>query len=652
MIAEKIPNKSAFGHKGFTLPVRYVARDDASGTGKEKPSLMGQVNLDVNIDTAEDREFLAMVMNKTAERAKRLKANPISHWTINWIEGEHPNQEQIAHVVKKSMETLGMQNCQAFWVLHQDTDNEHVHLIINRALPDGNIVKEPRRDFLLMDHKMRELEIQQGWKHANGPWVVRQGSEGEKHVVRMPRKERRELGLLKEDKTTPAARHARHHQAVPSFQAWVATAPAESLAATLRRPGATWQSVHKTLAVYGLCIGPRNQGDKSGFVLTSMIGDRTLSAKASQMGRWAGRGQLEKKLGPFEKADNINRSDQARDDYGRFLERFQRGLEGKWERKKPGQESGWILQDHKGHRHDAEYQAVREARRVERAMAREDLHRRFREEQESRRRMRKESREKLREKHQLERLQLRDTLQQKRKELVQGLHGTEARLALSLYAFEAAKMREALQKRQASERQALLQERLALTGHSISKGYVWREWLETQAEAGDPAAQAALRGIRYLEQRDNSQKRNGIEGEEITSFAPVLTELQADIDLKHTKIIYRNSSGVAVFTDTGPRIDVHEPHETSLEAALRVAAQKYGGKVDITGSAEFREQAARIATRLGITVLDADLAEIVADEKDKSFKERIVGQNIQAGSANLPRQEDQHEHPEIGADLE
>lgn len=617
MIAEKIPNKSSFGRKGFTLPIRYVARDEVD-SGKEIPILMGQVNLDMDINTAEDRELMAMVMNTTAQRAKRLQANPISHWTINWMENEHPDQKQITQVVKASMSTLGMQNCQAFWAFHQDTDNDHIHLIINRALPDGSVVKEPRRDYLLMDRAMRELEIQQGWNHAHGPWMVRETPEGEKNIIRMSRKERRELGMLKEDKTTQAARHARHHQAAPSFQEWVSTAPAESLHATLLRPDATWENVHATLAGYGIRIEPRHNGDKGGLVLTSTIGDRAFSAKASQMGRWASRGALEKKMGPFEPVGDVTRLPQLREHYGRFLKRFQGGAEGKWERKKPEHETGHIHQDDKKYRHDPAYQATREARRAERTKAREDLYRRFQDEQEWRRSMRREARDKLREDHQLERQQLREDLHHQRKDCVQGLHGTEARLALSLYAFEAAKMRETLQKRQAAERKSLLRERLASTGQKVPKGTVWREWLETQAEAGDSAAQAALRGIRYREQRESKQKQNGIEGEELADFAPVLTDLQPEIDQQEAKIIYRNGDGTKIFTDTGPRIDVHESDETSLEAALRVAAQKYGGKVDITGSAEFREQAARMATRLGIDVIDADMATIVEDEKAKA----------------------------------
>ena len=51
--------------------------------------------------------------------------------------------------------------------------------------------------------------------------------------------------------------------------------------------------------------------------------------------------------------------------------------------------------------------------------------------------------------------------------------------------------------------------------------------------------------------------------------------------------------------------------------ALRITAQKFGDAVSITGSAEFRERLARLATREGIRVADADLARIVEDERSR-----------------------------------
>ncbi len=88
-------------------------------------------------------------------------------------------------------------------------------------------------------------------------------------------------------------------------------------------------------------------------------------------------------------------------------------------------------------------------------------------------------------------------------------------------------------------------------------------------------------------------------------------------------MIYRGQDGREKFTDTGPRIVMHDKKDDSLEAALRVAAQKYGGKVDITGSSEFRERAARQAVRLGIKVANEDLQAVVADEQARMRAEHV-----------------------------
>ena len=79
-----------------------------------------------------------------------------------------------------------------------------------------------------------------------------------------------------------------------------------------------------------------------------------------------------------------------------------------------------------------------------------------------------------------------------------------------------------------------------------------------------------------------------------------------------------------MFRDTGPRIVMRDRSDASLEAALRVAAQKYAGRIEITGSDLFRERAARIATRLGIAVENAELQTIVSEER-RRIAEVIMG---------------------------
>lgn len=98
---------------------------------------------------------------------------------------------------------------------------------------------------------------------------------------------------------------------------------------------------------------------------------------------------------------------------------------------------------------------------------------------------------------------------------------------------------------------------------------------------------------------------------------PVLPSLHAEVDRRRQRVEYRDAAGRLLFTDTGPRIEVHDPTAPTLEAALRVGAQKYGGSVTITGSADFREQATRTAARLGVTVRDPDLQPLWREEREK-----------------------------------
>ncbi|MDR2990748.1 MAG: hypothetical protein LBU72_02215 [Burkholderiaceae bacterium] len=155
----------------------------------------------------------------------------------------------------------------------------------------------------------------------------------------------------------------------------------------------------------------------------------------------------------------------------------------------------------------------------------------------------------------------------------------------------------------------------------------WRAWLEQQAQHGDAVAQAALRGIRYQEQRKKRQQANAIagandeleeeqQGREQQIRALTVARLRVEIDRRQQWVVYKSLDGKTQMVDEGHRIVVKSLHEDTLEAALRVACAKYH-QITITGTAEFRERAARMATRLAIGVMDADLQRVVQDEREK-----------------------------------
>ena len=602
MLAKVITLKPGAPSKGFAHVMRYVMR----GNEELPPGQTldgGHFNIDDDqlywtldehrLAYAED---LAGVCDGTArdcERKGRFKGNPVYHVAITWQEGEHPTAQQAEHACKHVMDALGFGEHQAAWATHRDTDNDHVHLVINRVHPEKLIAVQPpfKKDYFILDRCMRELELEFGYARANGPYITLDTDQGPA-IVRMSRAERRERGLLKEEGARPTdrARRAEINMGADSFQSWVASQPAQDLRSAVQTSGATWADAHQALAQHGVTL----QAKGSGLVVTTQLDDgRILAAKASQLGRWASKAELEKRLGPFVPALQTQAGTSKA--YAAYVKTSRRQTD------KPERAPGKI---------PARDPDLRALRRQARADARAALAARFEAEQTAGRAQRPQLRAQLYSQQLRDRSVLAAQQRQERKTLTMQARQSGQPLAVvqSLWALRAAQQREALQKRQAAERKAL--------SAKLPKQEVWRKWVEREASQGDEAAQAALRGIRYREQRKKNQQIDGIEGEELDPLRKLtLAGLEAQIDHRRQTVLYRDAQGRDRFTDTGPRIVMHDKGEDSLEAALRMAAQKYGGKVEITGSSEFRERAARQAVRLGIEVMDADLQAVVQDEQ-------------------------------------
>ena len=528
----------------------------------------------------------------------RFRGNPVYHVALNWQEGEHPTAAQVERSCQQVMKALGFGECQAVWSIHRETDNDHVHLVINRVHPvKFTAIGVPRRDFLILDRCMRELELELGFGRANGPYISIDTAQGPQ-IVRMSRKERAARGLLQDPaapRLTVRAQRAEKNLGGASFQTWITGAPAERVRRAMEGRAASWQGVHEALAEFGCAIEPKGSGM---VVTTTLFNGRVLAAKASIMGRWASKASLERALGPYRTP-----SDDHRSHTGRRMEAYEQSmLRERREDPGPRMESD-----------DPE----RLARRAARADARRALAERFEQEQARGRAERTRQREALRRRQEQERRALVEKHRQQRREMhaAAKARGRDGRIEQSLWALRAAIEREALQRRQTTERRALTDR--------LPRSEVWRLWLERQAIAGDEAANSALRGIRYREQRKRPRE-DGIEGEEITDQRPlILGSLRIEVDAARLVVIYRRVDGIEAFRDTGPRIVMQDKSDESLEGALRVAAQKYGSRVQMTGSDTFQERAARMATRLGIAVHNPDLQAIVANERQR-LNERWV----------------------------
>ncbi|MDR0275601.1 MAG: relaxase/mobilization nuclease domain-containing protein [Burkholderiaceae bacterium] len=606
-------NRQSAPEVRFKRVVEYVGRDDDEARDKGQKPLTdencGVFNMDADCATPQDRETLWQIMSGDAAQA-RYKGEPVYHFDVSWMEGEHPTREQLESTARHFTRGLGFGQCQTFWAVHRDTDNDHLHIIVNKVMvqEDGSciVVEKPRFDYRVLARLAREVEIEQGWEHAPGYYVAVQTQAGDKEI--MPRKEAVARGLWNKDwekqKISRMAGRVEQYLGTDSFQTWVIGEPGRALYETLQQPGAIWERVHETLARYGVAIETKG----SGLVVTTTLDDgRVLAAKASQIGKWASKAALEKRLGAYQPPSEgvLQAKQQAQHNYPQAV-RAQRAGE---QNPKFGENS-------------------RAVRKTEREIQRGELLERFESEQKSNAGpARKRQRDTLRERHQDERKTLKADLAGQRRQLFRAAkagHRLVTPVELALHARQRALQLEALQKRQREER-------LAFSKSLPKRAATWRAWLEQQAGQDDAAAQAALRGIRYQEQRKKKQQVNAIaraveeqqeQEQEQEQQIRMLTvaRLRAEVDRRLQWVVYKSQDGTTRMVDEGHRIVVKDLHDDTLEAALRVAAAKYYNQITITGTAEFRERTARMAVQLGIGVKDDDLQGIVRDEREKSQK--------------------------------
>jgi hypothetical protein len=586
--------KARDGAKGashFKDLVDYISRE-ADGFGREvAKGEIGFLNMP-GLNDIHDITPAIDLMDAVAEQARRkgkFRGDPVYHLILSWQEGEQPTPRQAAECVQYTLKALGMEECQAVWTIHRDTDNDHVHVAVNKIHPEKIIVAgPPYHDYFVIDKAMRELELIHGFNRDNGPYITLDTDEGPR-IVRMSRSERIKRGLLKKGdekgpQTTQAARAAERSQGAPSFQEWAQEKPAEALRDALNQPGATWQDLHDSLSPFGMVIQTKGSGM---VVSTTLESGRVLACPISKLDRNMTKMKLEQRLGPF--SPSLSTHPNTTDSYENFLRSVQSGK----------------ISDGPAPHNDAG--GTRDKSRADRQKAREELHARYRADQQRIKDTRRDLRRNLLARQKAERDSLRQDHKARKSRYIaeQIATGTPRQIALSLWAFQAAREKEALQKQHLKQR------------HALPRTLVWRDWLERQAAdpINDEAAKAALRGIRYRERKKENQQKNGIEGEELDTLKPFLSSLHHEIDRRRQLIHYRDEKGRNLFTDTGPRIEIHDRAESTVEAALRIAAQKYGA-VDITGSSAFREQAARAAARLGIEVRDADLQQVWRMERE------------------------------------
>lgn len=591
----KVPARRGDGGSSFGALAEYIMRDEIDqDTGEIQREITG-----FEMGDAEQEHIRELSLKQDGGRASietnclslrtagaEMKAvadmngrvkDPVYHAVLSWRAGEQPSNEQMFEAGREAMKAISMEGHQYVFAAHRDTDNHHLHMMVNRVHPETEKAIYPDRDFYKLDRCMRALELKQGWQHDKGPYAVFERNG--KQVIDWASK-----AVNSQEKQPTKARDMEQVGGQESLFSYARGEPRKAIAALLKDPRTTWQELHGGLAKHGLELREKGQG----LAIHDKAHPEQTPIKASDMHEALGKGKLVKRLGEYQPPilaiqvetpaqTYIKHREPARDQHQRDQaseERAQarRLLRGQYDEWKAGH-SKTRLQD-------------KAAERVAVGQRQKDLT----------------------EHHKVRREQIRKS----------GLAVSVKKALYSVAAMEATQDREKLRAQLNAQRQA----------ERASKPQNFKEWTADLAQEGDQAAISQLRGWAYADRRKAKEmetadqersKQDGIEGPDKRAepLSPrrvaLLDTLQYQVDRKTGDVHYHVQER-HVFTDSGQRITFSATgaaDREALAAGLLLARQKFGQQIMLTGSDQFKDDAInimverRMDVRLGDPVLEA-----------------------------------------------
>jgi hypothetical protein len=492
----------------WTRTAEYIL--DAKGSG-EKVAWSRISNCAAEIPVLAIEEIQITQANNT-----RAKSDKTYHLVVSFREGEKPTREQLEDIEDTICERLGYQEHQRMSAVHQDTDNLHIHIAINKVHPQTYRCVEPYYDHYKLNALCQELELKHGLEPDN---------------------------RIEKDRMPGRAGDMEAHAGQDSLLRWVKENVAKTLLERLETT-TDWQSLHHTLAQYGLEIRPQAAGLVIGLhgnslAIKASSVDRSLSMKAltERLGQFEGPNEASQNVVPhmrYEKGDHTSAKDTLYEDYQK---QRQASIEAKSEAMlRLRQVNEQYNQELK-----AWYQERFQTIRQDSGLTRIDKR--------------------------------------------------EARLKL------AAQRQDDFAKRRQSEKE---QRRVLAQAHVIP---TWQSYLQEAAEKGNLEALKALRNRYRRQQRmgaDILRCENADEARHI-----VFQNLKPHVR-KNGEILYRVQDGGLV-VDDATQVRVPEVSAGAAFLALSLADERFKGQaLVIEGSVEFKQQIVEMAKKQGLAIRFAD----------------------------------------------
>ena len=237
----------------FASLVNYLADDQAKQSRVATASVTQCESNDLNAAVIEVMAIQGM--NTRAESDKTY------HLILSFRAGERPDDDVLQAIEREVCVGLGYGEHQRISVAHDDTDNFHLHIAINKIHPTRLTIHNPYNDHKALGRLCTALELHYGLARDNHS-AVRVGSEN------------RALDM-------------EHHAGVESLLGWIKRECLEQLLAAT-----SWSELHRVLQAYGLELQERGNG----LVISDQAG---LMVKASSVARTLSKTKLIERFGDF-----------------------------------------------------------------------------------------------------------------------------------------------------------------------------------------------------------------------------------------------------------------------------------------------------------------------------------------------------------------
>ena len=130
MIVKKIKHTQCSKPKAWQIGdlLDYI-RHPTNVNPDEKIAHAGSRNFITATHGGQKVEMIALAQETVHSRM------PVNHWIFSWRESEQPTPEQVDELVDIFMQYMGLQDHQCVYALHDNTENFHVHIAVNRVHP-------------------------------------------------------------------------------------------------------------------------------------------------------------------------------------------------------------------------------------------------------------------------------------------------------------------------------------------------------------------------------------------------------------------------------------------------------------------------------------------------------------------------------------